>query len=314
MRDLVTGDCEGYLTLFLETGAGLHRVGHIYRDSSGTQVEIRLNENSYPFIHDWDEDGRKDLVLGESHYIIPDTGNVRVYLNNGTNSQPAFKTHFWLLAGGQLLFHPRTNPGIYDLDRDSVKDLILGNDNGFVYFYKNVGTNAFPVFNAEYETLRTRSGVFIDALTESRFRFLDWNGDGDLDLLLGGQDGNVWLYENATDLVVAENGVCSPIPTLTVSPNPFVTRTVVRLQISDNSVKNDNRYQIPDNSEKITTLKIFDVSGRLIKLFSLTDIGYPSSVIWNGTDHSGHSVTSGVYFIRISVDDRVYTEQIIKLR
>ena len=300
MRDLVTGDCEGYLTLFLETGAGLHRVGHITRDSSGTTVEIRLNENSYPFIHDWDEDGRKDLVLGESHYNIPDTGNVRIYLNNGTNRQPAFKTHFWLLAGGQLLFHPRANPGVYDLDRDSLKDLILGNDNGFVYFYKNAGTNAFPVFNAEYETLRTRSGVFIDALTESRFRFLDWNGDGDLDLLLGGQDGYVWLYENATDLAVAENGVYSPIPTLTVSPNPFVTRT-------------DIRWQITDNSNKITSLNIVDVSGRLVKSFSLTDIGHPSSVIWNGSDQYGHSIPSGVYFVRLKIDDCIYTKEIIKL-
>jgi hypothetical protein len=307
MRDLVTGDCEGYLTLFLETGAGLHRVGHIYRDSSGTQVEIRLNENSYPFIHDWDEDGRKDLVLGESHYNIPDTGNVRIYLNNGTNSQPAFKTHFWLLAGGQLLFQPRANPGIYDLDRDSVKDLVLGNDNGFVYFYKNVGTNTFPVCNAEYETLHTRSGVFIDALTESRFRFLDWNGDGDLDLLLGGQDGYVWLYENADDVGVTENDVRSAIPALTISPNPFRTTTDICIGHRAKSIVNGKEH-----GTKSIELQIYDAVGRLVRSFTLGSMPY--ALCWNGTDHSGHSVPSGVYFVRIDIDGRIYTKPIIKLK
>lgn len=312
MRDLVTGDCDGWLTLFLETGAGLHRIGHIYRDSSDTQVEIRLNENSYPFIHDWDEDGRKDLVLGESHFNIPDTGNVRVYLNNGTNSQPAFKTHLWLLAGGQMLFHPRANPGVYDLDRDSVKDLILGNDDGFVFFYKNVGTNAFPVFNAEYETLHTRSGVFIDALTESRFRLLDWNGDGDLDLLLGGQDGYVWLYENATDLFVAEKNNCSPIPTLTVSPNPFRTTTYISKGPPYGDQERSDRTS-RQNAKNIE-LKIYDASGRLLKSVSLlTPYSLLPTVVWDGTDHSGHSVTAGVYFVRIDIDGRIYTKQIIKL-
>jgi len=310
MRDLVTGDCEGYLTLFLETGAGLHRVGHIYRDSSGTQVEIRLNENSYPFIHDWDEDGRKDLVLGESHYNIPDTGNVRIYLNNGTNSQPTFKTHFWLLAGGQLLFQPRANPGVYDLDRDSVKDLILGNDNGFVYFYKNVGTDAFPVFNAEYETLRTRSGVFIDALTESRFRFLDWNGDGDLDLLLGGQNGYVWLYENATDVGVTENDVHSAIPTLTISPNPF--RTATRISVGIRVPLRGSGASFKDFQTEELGIRIYDGAGRLIRSFALRNTPY--AIRWNGTDQTGQSVPSGVYFFRLNINDRIYTKQIIKLR
>jgi hypothetical protein len=301
MRDLVTGDCEGWLTLFLETGAGLHRAGRITRDSAGIPVEIRLNENSYPFIHDWNEDGRKDLVLGESHYNIPDTGNVRIYLNEGTNSQPSFGRFSFLQAGGQLLFHPRANPGIYDLDCDSVKDLVLGNDYGYLFFYQNVGTNSFPVFNAEYETLRTRSGVFIDALTESRFRMLDWNGDGDLDLVLGGQDGNVWLYENATDLGAAESGDRAAVPIISISPNPFRTRT-------------DIRWGITDNSSQMKKLQIFDISGRLIESFSLTDIGHPSSVTWNGSDLSGYSVPPGVYFVRIDIDGRIYTKQIIKLR
>jgi hypothetical protein len=299
MRDLVTGDCNGYLTLFLETGAGLHRVGHITRDSSGIPVEIRLNENSFPFIHDWNEDGRKDLVLGESHYNIPDTGNVRIYLNEGTNAQPLFGRFSFLQAGGQLLFHPRANPTVYDLDLDSLKDLVLGNDNGYVYFYKNVGTNAAPVFNAEYETLQTQSAEFIDALTESRLRMLDWNGDGDLDLLLGGQDGYVWVYENATDLCAAENDDRNAVPTVSIAPNPFRRLTNISIEHRAKSIE----------------LQIYNAAGRLIKSFSLpTTYSLLPTFVWSGTDQTNHAVPAGVYFVRFNIDDQTYTKQIVKLK
>jgi hypothetical protein len=302
MRDLVTGDCNGFLTLFLETGAGLHQVGHITRDSSGVPVEIRVNENSFPFIHDWNEDGRKDLVLGEGHYNIPDTGNVRIYLNEGTNSHPSFCRFSFLLAGGQLLFHPRTNPTIYDLDLDSLKDLVLGNDNGYIYFYQNVGTNSAPVFNAEYETLQTQSGTFIDALTESRLRMLDWNGDGDLDLLLGGQDGSVWIYENATDLVTAENGDRTAVPVVRVSPNPFRHAARISAGIRNESAKLRGGSGI----------SIYDAAGRLVRSFALRNPPY--AIRWAGTDQTGRSVPAGVYFVRIDIDGREFTKQIIKLR
>ncbi len=263
-------------------------------------VDIRVNENSFPFVHDWDEDGRKDLVLGESHYNLPDTGNVRIYKNSGTNSQPRFTDHFLLRAGGQLLFHPRANPTIYDLDRDGVKDLVLGNDNGYIYFYCNIGTNQFPVFAAEYETLQTKTGEFIDALTESRLRMLDWNADDDLDLLLGGQDGYVWIYENATDIPVEERGIEEPVPFITVIPNPF--RNEIRFMIQDAGPKKNN-----------LSLKIHDASGRLVEDLSPDLVScimnHGTIVTWNGK-----SVPAGVYFIHLRKDDRIYSKKIVKLQ
>ena len=262
-------------------------------------VDIRVNENSFPFIHDWDEDGRKDLVLGESHYNLPDTGNVRIYKNSGTNSQPRFTDHFLLQAGGQLLFHPRANPTIYDLDLDGVKDLVLGNDNGYIYFYCNIGTNQFPVFAAEYETLKTKTGEFIDALTESRLRMLDWNADGDLDLLLGGQDGYVWIYENATDIPVEEQEPRSTGAMFNVSPNPFRTTTRIRWTMD-----------VGRRTKNNATLRIYDSSGRLIKDLS-------SALVSCGMDHvswNDKSVPAGVYFAQFNAGDHIYSRKIVKLQ
>ncbi len=274
------------MTLFLESGTGLHRVGHVQRDSSGTMVDIRVNENSFPFIHDWDEDSRKDLILGEARYNLPDTGNVRVYKNCGTDNQPFFHEHFLLQAGGQLLFQPRANPTIYDLDADGLKDLVLGNDNGFVYFYANIGTNEVPIFAAAYETLKTTEGGFIDALTESRLRLVDWNEDGDLDLLLGGQDGNVWIYENATDLPMAEDASRHAAVTFYAAPNPCRRAVQIRAGIGRTGLG----------------LDLYDVSGRWIKTMSFNSSLNPHAQIltWDGTDQTGHAVPGGVYFARLA--------------
>jgi hypothetical protein len=84
--------------------------------------------------------------------------------------------------------------------------------------------------------------------------------------------------------VGAEEGGTSvaPVLGLRVYPNPCRSKT-------------DIRWEITDNSEKTKVLKIYDMTGRMVKSF--TDIGHQSSVLWNGTDQSGQPVPSGVYFI-----------------
>ncbi len=77
---------------------------------------------------------------------------------------------------------------------------------------------------------------------------------------------------------------------LSVQPNPFRNRI-------------DIRYTIHDTGSKDPSLKVFDVSGRLVKSFSLPTSYFllPTSVEWNGTDDLGRSVPAGVYFIRLAV-------------
>jgi flagellar hook assembly protein FlgD len=51
---------------------------------------------------------------------------------------------------------------------------------------------------------------------------------------------------------------------------------------------------------QFTELKIYDVTGRLVKNFSLptSHFSLPTSVVWDGTDDIGRRVPQGVYFVR----------------
>ncbi|MGD8979496.1 MAG: C25 family cysteine peptidase, partial [candidate division WOR-3 bacterium] len=75
---------------------------------------------------------------------------------------------------------------------------------------------------------------------------------------------------------------------LEISPNPFFQITDIRYGIIDEN---------PGNME----LKIFDVSGRLVRDFSdrLSVSGHPSSVRWDGRDDVGKRAPEGIYFVRL---------------
>jgi len=62
-------------------------------------ADIDVTGYSVPSYVDWDNDGRLDLIIGEGPTAAAE-GKVRVYLNIGTSSQPAFSTFFYAQADG----------------------------------------------------------------------------------------------------------------------------------------------------------------------------------------------------------------------
>ncbi len=83
---------------------------------------------------------------------------------------------------------------------------------------------------------------------------------------------------------------------LSVYPNPFRQMTTLKLQIP--------RTKFQTNSKPQNTLKIYDVSGRLIRSFNLASDFLPltSTISWDGMDDNNRRIAEGVYFIRLVVD------------
>lgn len=276
----------GYITYFRETGSGLTNAGHIRANG----VDILVNQNSYPVIVDWNEDGKKDLVIGEF------TGTTRLYLNVGTNSAPIFDTYTLLTAGGNPINWYKANPVVYDLDVDGKKDLVVGSANGYVVLYKNVGTNEAPLFTS-HDTLKTRSGSPILVTGgASRPTFVDWKGDGDLDLIVGGYEGNVQYFENTRTGIAEENGerIASR---LSISPNPAVRKTVFRYSLSRPSY---------------VRVDVFSVSGRHVAspVAKTLERG-AQQFTWDLSDHSGQRLPAGVYIVRLNAGAETTTARIL---
>jgi hypothetical protein len=62
-------------------------------------------------------------------------------------------------------------------------------------------------------------------------------------------------------------------------------------------------------------LAIYDANGRLVKDFGVTlDALHNTRIKWDGMDHFGQKVSSGVYFIELRTGDGVHIEKIILAR
>jgi hypothetical protein len=96
--------------------------------------------------------------------------------------------------------------------------------------------------------------------------------------------------------------------------SPYDAKPALALKIYPNPCRGttDIRWEITDNSEKTKTLKVYDMTGRLVKSF--TDIGHQSSVIWNGTDQSGRPVPAGVYFVEAKAGAVTETRILLLIR
>ncbi|MCK4232877.1 T9SS type A sorting domain-containing protein, partial [candidate division WOR-3 bacterium] len=95
---------------------------------------------------------------------------------------------------------------------------------------------------------------------------------------------------------------------LHIYPNPFTTSTTISFTLP-------NAKGIGHSTKNIG-LKIYDSSGRLIKIFPLTTNHYTltTAVSWDGKDDLGKTVASGVYFCKLEAEKGSQTEKILLLR
>jgi hypothetical protein len=197
-HDLLVGDVNGSVTVYKNTNTNTNPVL-----DSGTFVLDNGDDRAAPIVDDWDRDtdGKKDLLVGTF------TGNIQVYINQGTDANPSFSSYTNLLVGGSTYdAGSRAAPRIYDWNGDGLKDILVGEYNGYVSYLQNVGSNSAPVFNTA-EQLFLANGTelrYIDLANppadptkyypRSRFDITDWNNDGLPDILSGGQDGRVMVF------------------------------------------------------------------------------------------------------------------------
>ena len=158
--DLLVGDASGAVTLFKGIAGDTPSFG------VGKTLNLPLIPGASPFVADWNNDGRKDLLLGGSD------GTVTLFLNTGSESTPAF-------GAGQPLAAATVGGGagplVIDYDGDGAKDLLVGDNTGKVFWFRNAGSDSAPLLVAAGQIAAVESSV-TPAL-------VDWDGDGRRDLV-----------------------------------------------------------------------------------------------------------------------------------
>lgn len=193
-KDLLLGLYDGrvkvYLNVATDAAPAFDGGTYLTAGPAGAKTTLDVGDRSTLDVADWDNDGRRDLILGAYD------GRIRVCLNVGSAAAPDLAAPFAVPAGAGDLLVPsgRSSPVIMDLDGDGRKDLLTGDTDGELLLYGNSGTDGSPAFSTW--TAVAADGTPIDLADTPRSRpfIADWNADGLLDVLIGAGDGKVHLY------------------------------------------------------------------------------------------------------------------------
>jgi hypothetical protein len=210
------GPLHGWIYLFRNQGTNLSpQYQEPFRiQSDGKDLEV-FGCPSQNF-EDFDGDGDLDLLCGE-------------FLDGFTYFENAGTRHIPQFLAGKKLKDAKGNPLVmnvqmivpiaFDWDRDGDFDLIVGDEDGRVAFVEQMGiSEQVPVF-ATPRYFQQRADTLKCGALATPYG-VDWDDDGDFDILSGNTSGTIEFFENLSGPSSAEPEWNRPV-SLQVNGKPW---------------------------------------------------------------------------------------------
>lgn len=264
--------------------------------------------NAYPRICDLNRDGLKDLLLGligvsGSSVTLP--GRVYWLRNTGTATAPHFTdSNAVLMASNGNHFNGSFD--VWDMDGDSLKDIIMGTDSGGARVFLNKGSATAPSFPA-FETLQLQAGgpvanpaypfhrMFSPATTVPGANILsvgDFDNDGAPDLFSNSGwvrnffqwsgSGAFYLFRGVANTTGSGTSVSTGVgQRLIAGPNPFTSSTILQMA----GIK----------ERGLLSVRLYDIAGRVAHAAT-----FSGAALSAGVSFSPPALPSGVYWIRVA--------------
>lgn len=171
-----------------------------YQQSNLLQDQmIDVGEGAYPVFFDYDNDGLKDLFIGNYGYFGSSgfQHQIAQFHNIGTATQPKFDLVTRDFMNLSALGISNMIPSFGDMDGDGDADMIIGAVDGHLHYFTNtaaIGAPAtFVLTQANYKNSNNR---VIDVGDYAAPQIVDVDSDGKNDLVIGAKNGKFAYYHH----------------------------------------------------------------------------------------------------------------------
>ena len=207
--DVVSGGYSGAFRYFENTGSA-SSPAFVERTGASNPLDgFGVGYSSTPTLADLDGDGDLDVISG-SYY-----GTFAYFENVGSAVSPAFveRTGGSNPLDGEVV-GDFSAPALADLDGDGDFDLVSGEGygDGVFLYYENTGSAVSPIFVERIGVSNPLDGFDVGGFSTPNL--VDYDGDGDTDLVSGDGDGTFVYLENTGSVLspafTARPGTSSP--------------------------------------------------------------------------------------------------------
>lgn len=186
---------------------------------------VDVGEGCYPLVIDINQDGKKDLLLGNLGYYNMYLNNSNIssltyYQNIGTISTPQYSLITRDFLNLSSLNKLNLVPTAGDIDNDGDIDLIIGDSQGKIHWFENTAGAGFPC-NFSIPHLNAFS---ISIISPPAFpQLFDVNDDGKLDLIIGNKQNKLLYYQNIGSFSVPSYTlITNNFGNVNTNPNPIM--------------------------------------------------------------------------------------------
>lgn len=273
-------DADPGLEIMVATSSTGHFVVYNHDGSLNFEKNIGGVIRSSAVIADVNNNGTKEIIL------VSNTGSVYIMNPDGSDI-PGFPININSNTEG--------TPVVARFDGDDYAGIIFGDSSGLLHSVRADGTQSpnFP--------------IHLSGNLKVSAALADIDGDGDLDIVLPNDsamniidikrnaESYLWhcflgSYDRGGTAYLETSNPGTTIPAIQTNlhanyPNPFNPTTTIRFSIKEAAP---------------VQLNVYNLKGQLVKTLINQDLNSGThSIVWNGTDDSGKSVSSGVYYYRM---------------